>query len=122
VPCWGWGGGGSAGGHDGSGGSTTPNATIRVSETLRGRELVVTVTGPAAGKVRVSFTGRLHGRTVACGAKTMTLKHGRLTVIWMLGPRTAGHAELRVSAKLGHGPAVTSTLRRHAARHAVSRR
>ena len=49
-------------------------------ETLRGRELVVHVSGPASGKVRVGFTGRLRGRTVASGAKTVALKHGRLTV------------------------------------------
>jgi hypothetical protein len=44
------------------------------------------------------------------------LKHGRLTVTFKLGPRTAAHALIRVSAKLDHELAVTSTLRRHAAR------
>ena len=91
--------------------ATTP--TIHVSETLRGRELVVHVSGPASGVVRVGFIGRLRGRTVASGAKTVALRHGRLTVMFKLGPRTAAHALIRVSAKLDHELAVTSTLRRH---------
>jgi hypothetical protein len=107
------GGGGSGGsGSGGSHGASTPQATIHVSETLRGRELVVHVSGPASGTVRVGFTGRLRGRTVASGAKTVALRHGRLTVMFKLGPRAAAHALIRVSAKLDHELAVTSTLRR----------
>ncbi len=104
------------GSSDGSGGGhgTTSKATIRVSETLRGRELVVHVSGPATGRVRVSFTGRLRGHTVASAAKTIVLKRGKLTAIFKLGPRTAAHALIRVSAKRDHELAVTSTLRRHA--------
>jgi hypothetical protein len=49
-------------------------------------------------------------------AKTVALKRGKLTAIFKLGPRTAAHALIRVSAKLDHELAVTSTLRRHAAR------
>jgi hypothetical protein len=94
----------------GAGHSST--TMIHVTETLRGRELVVHVTGPASGKVRVSFTGRLRGRTVASGAKTLALKRGRLTATFKLGPRTAAHALIRVSAKLDHERAVTSTLHR----------
>jgi hypothetical protein len=56
----------------------------------------------------------LRGRIVASGAKTVTLKHGHLTAIFKLGPRTATHALIRVSAKLDHESAVTSTLHRHA--------
>ena len=80
--------GGSGPGHSAT--ATTP--TIHVAETLRGRELVVHVSGPATGTVRVGFIGRLRGRTVASGAKTVALKHGRLTAIFKLGPRTAAHA------------------------------
>ena len=101
--------GGSGAGHSAT--ATTP--TIHVTETLRGRELVVHVSGPASGTVRVGFIGRLRGRTVASGAKTVALKHGRLTVVFRLGPRTAAHALISVSAKLDHELAVTSTLRRH---------
>ena len=101
--------GGSGAGH--SAAATTP--TIHVTETLRGRELVVHVSGPASGTVRVGFIARLQRRTVASGAKTVALKHGRLTVVFRLGPRTAAHALIRVSAKLDHELAVTSTLRRH---------
>jgi hypothetical protein len=103
-------------GSSGGGHGTTPKATIRVSETLRGRELVVHVSGPATGRVRVSFKGRLRGRTVASAAKTIALKRGKLTAIFKLGPRTAAHALIRVSAKLDHELAVTSILRRHAVR------
>ena len=100
--------GGSGTGHSAT--ATTP--TIHVTETLRGRELVVHVSGAASGKVRVGFTGRLRGRTVASGARTVALKRRRLTVMFRLGPRTAAHALIRVSAKFDHELAVTSTLHR----------
>ena len=103
-------------GNSGGGHGTTPKATIRVSEALRGRELVVHVSGPATGRVRVSFTGRLRGRTVASAAKTIALKRGKLTAIFKLGPRTAARALIRVSANLDHELAATSTLHRHASR------
>lgn len=99
--------GGSGSEHSG----TAPK--IHVTETLRGRELIVHVTGPANGRVRVGFTGRLRGRIVASAAKTVALRHGRLTVRFRLGPRTAAHALIRVSAKLDHETVVTSTLHRH---------
>jgi Big-like domain-containing protein len=122
VPAGSSGGGGSggsgSGGSGGSGGSSTPKATIHVSETLHGRDLVVHVSGPATGEVRVSFTGLLGGRTVAWGAKTVALKHGRLTATFKLGPRTAAHATIHVISKLDHQLAVTSTLHRHASHHA----
>jgi len=96
--------------------SPAPTATIHVSETLRGRVLVVHVRGPATGTVRVSFVGRLGGRISAWGAKTVSLQHGRLAVTFKLGPRTAVSALLRISAKFDHQPAVTSTLHRDATR------
>jgi hypothetical protein len=108
--------GGGSGGGGSSGGSPSSKATVRVTEALHGRELVVHVSGSATGKVRVSFTGRLGGRTVASGAKTVALKRGTLTATFKLGPRTAAHATIRVSAKLDHQLAVTSTLHRPAAR------
>jgi Bacterial Ig-like domain len=118
------GGSGSPPGNSGPGtgpgtstGPPTPKATIRVSETLHGRELVVHISGPASGRVRVTFTGRLGRRTVASCARTFVLKHGRLTAGFRLGPRTAAHATIRVSAQLDHEPAVTSTLRRRASKH-----
>jgi hypothetical protein len=70
----------------------------------------------------VGFTGRLRGRTVASTAKTVALKRGRLTVVFKLGPRTAAHALIRVSAKLDHELAVTSTLRRSTSRHSKPKR
>jgi len=95
-------------------GSSAATATIHLRETLRGRALVVHVTGPATGAVRVSFTGRLGHRTVAQGAKTAALKHGRLALTFDLGPRTAAYAVIRVSARLDHHLAVETTLHRHA--------
>jgi len=101
--------GGSGAGHSAT--ATTPK--VHVTETLHGRELVVHVTGPASGRVRVGFTGRLNGRIVVSGARTVSLKRGRLTATFRLGPRTAARALIRVSAKLDHEAAVTSTLDRH---------
>lgn len=109
------------GNETGSRGSGTPpgipsasKVTIHISASLHKRDLVVHVRGPATGKVRVRFTGRLRGRTVALGVKTVALKRGRLTAIFKLGPRTATHASIRVTATLGHGGTVTETLsRRH---------
>jgi hypothetical protein len=108
----------SPSGPGGSGPGTGPGTkpTIRVTEALRGRELVVHVSGPASGTVRVGFIGRLRGRTVASGAKTVALRYGRLTLMFRLGPRTAAHALIRVSAKLDHELAVTSTLHRRVPR------
>jgi hypothetical protein len=51
-------------------------------------------------------------RRFTSGAKTFSLKHGRLTATFRLGPRTAAHALIRVSAKLDHKTAVTSTMHR----------
>lgn len=91
-------------------------ATIHISETLHGRELVVHVSGSGNGNVRVGFTGRLRGRTVASGTKIVALKRGRLTAIFKLGPRTTAHATIRVSAMLDHQMTISSTLRRHVTR------
>jgi hypothetical protein len=113
---------GGSGSGTGTGHSAGTKPTIRVTETLRGHELVVHVSGPASGKVRVGFTGRLRGRTIASTAKTITLKRGRLTVVFKLGPRTAAHALIRVSAKLDHELAVTSTLRRSTSHHSKPKR
>jgi hypothetical protein len=100
--------GGSGSGH----GTTATTPKIHVTETLRGRKLIVHVVGPASGRVRVGFTGRLQGRIVASAAKSGVLKHRCLTVTFKLGPRTAAHALIRVSAKFDHDATVTSTLHR----------
>jgi hypothetical protein len=99
-------------GGPGPGHTTTGTPRIHVTEALQGRELIVHVSGPASGKVRVGFTGRLKGKLVVSAAKTVALKRGRLTVTFTLGPRTAAHALVRISARLDHDAAVTSTLHR----------
>jgi hypothetical protein len=95
-----------------TGGVAPGKAMIHLSETLHGHELVVHVSGPTTGVVRVGFTARLEGRAVASGARTIALKHGKLRAIFKLGPRTAAHATIRVSAQLGDHLAVSSTLHR----------
>jgi hypothetical protein len=93
-------------------GPPKPKHALHVSVSLHGRKLVVHVTGPATGRVRVGFTGRLAGLTVASRARIFVLKHGHLTAVFRLGPRTAAHATIRVSAQRDHQPAVMNTLRR----------
>ncbi len=102
----------SAPGSGGPGPGTTGTPKIRVTETLHGRELIVHVSGPGSGRVRVGFTGKLKGKLVASAAKAGALKHGRLTLMFRLGPRTAAQGLIRVSARLDHEAAVTSTLHR----------
>jgi len=105
-------GGLGSGGSGGSGIAPPPKAAVHVTEAIHGRELVVHVSGPATGSVRVSFTGRYRGRPIASGAKTVVLKHGRLTATFKLSVRAAAHATIRVSARPFHGLAVTSILHR----------
>lgn len=103
---------GGSGGKGSHGGGFSSKAMIYLSETLRRRELLVHVMGPATGTVRVRFTGRLAGRTVASGVKVATLKHRKLTVRFWLGPRAAADAAIQVRATLDRDVTVTSTLHR----------
>ncbi len=93
-------------------GPTTTKPKLHITETLHRSELIVHVSGPPTGRVRVSFTGRLKGKITARGAKTALLKHRRLTVRFKLRRRVAAHALIRISARLDHKAAATSTLRR----------
>jgi hypothetical protein len=96
----------------GTGHSTTSTPTIHVSGTVHHRQLILHVTGPVNGRVRVSFTGRLRGKIIAFAAKTTTLKRGHLTTIFRIGPQTAARALIRVTAKLGYAHGVTTTAHR----------
>lgn len=96
----------------GSNSIATSRPAIRLSETLRGRHLIVHVSGPSTGRVRVSYTGRLQDHTIAAETKVALLKHGKLTIIFKLGPHTAAHATIRVTAQLNHHPPITRVLRR----------
>jgi hypothetical protein len=91
----------------------TASSSVHVSESLKGRKLIVRVRARASGGVHIGFTGKIHGHIVASGSRTIALRHGSLTAIFKLGPRTAASGLIRVSARLDHGRAVTSTLRRH---------
>lgn len=110
----------SGGGPPGDSDSSTPSGshaprktTIHVTEALHGRELVVRVSGPATGRVRVSYAGRYRGRTIAFAAKIVTLAGGHVTVTFKLTVLAAGHARIRVNV-ISHEAGATSTLlRRH---------
>jgi hypothetical protein len=101
-------------------GTPLAKATIHISETLCGRELIVHVSGPTTGTVRVGFAGQLGGRTVAAGRKTLALKRGKLTTSFKLGTRTAAHATIRLSAQLSHQAVLKSILNRQGARSHAS--
>lgn len=94
-------------------GASPAKAKIHLSETLRGRELIVHVSGPATGSVRVNYVSRYKGRTIASSAKALTLKDGRLTVAFRLTAHAANRSAIKVSARLNHDAVVTSTLDRH---------
>jgi hypothetical protein len=98
--------------------STKPKTTARITTTLHGRKLTVHVSTPASGKVRISFTDKLAGRTltgrtVASGTKTVTLKHGKATATFTLPRVAAAQTVIRVSAKINQGAVITSTVQRH---------
>jgi hypothetical protein len=95
-----------------AGAAGTASTRVHLSESLSGRKLIVRVSASASGKVRVGFVGKLHGRTVASGARTTALRKGGATAIFKLGPRTAAHALIRVNARLNYGQVVRSTLKR----------
>jgi hypothetical protein len=115
-------GGSNPGGGGSTGGSASTKKMLDVTATLHDRQLAVHVSGPATGQVRVSYNGSYHGKTIAYGAKTLTLKHGQLTTTFKLSARAAAQATIRVGAKLNHEPAVTRTLQRHARHHSRSKR
>jgi hypothetical protein len=83
---------------------------IYLTATVRGQVLAVHVTGPPNGKVRVNVTGTIGRNTILFARKTAALNHGRLSVTFRLGRRTAAHALLRVRASL-NGTMVARTLR-----------
>jgi hypothetical protein len=76
------------------------------------------VTGPSQGTIHIHYTGRYRGKLIASGSKERSLRHGRLRVTFKLSRLAAAHATISVSvsARLGHGAVVTSTLRRRSRR------
>jgi hypothetical protein len=108
-------GGGPGSSGSGGGSSTVPKAKLQITESLHGRKLTVRVTGPpTGGQVYVRYTGRFHGKLIAAAAKKVMLRHGKLTVTFILPKVAAAHATIRVTALLDHSPAAASTLhRRH---------
>jgi hypothetical protein len=87
---------------------STERATIRLQATLRRRALTATITGTGNQQLKIHFTARLHNKTVATGTRTGRLVHSKLTEIFRLGPRTAAHAKITISAKLGSQPLVST--------------
>jgi hypothetical protein len=96
-----------------SSGNTLPNIPIHVTEKLRGRRLVVSVTGPSNGLLRIVVTGRYRGRTVIL-ERTVSRIHARLTAIFGLPDKIARHAKITVTVILEHQKPVSSTLCRRA--------
>ncbi len=105
-------GGDSSISHSSGSSSTAPKSKLHVTETIYHNKLTVHVTGPPNGTVKVSYAAHYHGKMLARRSKKATLRHGTLTVTFML-PTVAVHATILVSAQLGHTPTVTSTLRSH---------
>ena len=83
---------------------------LKVTVSLHKRKLLIRVTGPTSGKVRVSYTCSFQGKTIATGTAIVALKHKRLTATFKL-PVRAARSTIRVSAKLNGEPAVSNTLR-----------
>ena len=96
----------------GSNGSTVPTSKLHITETMRHRKLIVRVTGPPSGLVKVHYTASYRGKAIATRSKTTNLRHGKLTVIFTLSVRAAAHAAILVNAQLGHNPPAISTLHR----------
>ena len=79
---------------------------------MRHHKLMVRVTGPVSGLVKVHYTASYRGKVIATRSKTTNLRHDKLTVIFTLSTRAAAHATIRVRAQLGHNPPAISTLHR----------
>ncbi len=97
---------GSSGGH----GTDGSKPKLHLGETLHRRRLIVHLSGPRTGRVRVSYTARYHARQLAHGTKTVSLKNGRQTTSFKLPAAAALHATIRITARLAGVAAVTSTL------------
>ncbi len=91
--------------------STAPKSKLHIVEALRHRKLIVRVTGPMSGLVKVHYTARYRGKVIAARSKTTNLRHGKLTVIFTLSVRAAARTTIRVSAHLSHYPPAVSTPR-----------
>lgn len=92
--------------------ATGTGPAVHLSARLHRQDLIVRVSGPSTGPVHISYTAHLHGHRVASDARTVPLKHGRLTTVFKLGLRTAAHATITVSARLDHRRSITLVVRR----------
>jgi hypothetical protein len=99
-----------------SSGTSSHKVSIRVTELLRGRRLIVHVRGPASGSVRVTQTCRYPGRVIASGSKIGSLRDETPSVTFKLSPRAVARGTIRVSASIGDRTVVTSMLRRQRVR------
>lgn len=106
------GGGAWSGGSGGNGGGPPPKATVRVKGLLHRRKLLVRATGPATGKVRLTYTARYHHKVLAHGSKALVFEHGYAVATFTLSYRAAADATIRVTATLESHKPVSSTLPR----------
>lgn len=116
-------GGGERGGEPGkSGGSGKPKESggqglagkqpsLHISDRLNGDKLIVRVSGHN-GRVRVSYIARRGHRRIAGTARTGSLKHGHLRVVFKLSHRAA-NSTITVTAKMPNQPLATSRFHRH---------
>ena len=72
----------------------------RISAVIKGRRLRVSATLASSGRVRVSWRSKLHGRTVAHGARMVSPRKHKLAVSFTLSKR-ARHASTRVAIRSG---------------------
>jgi hypothetical protein len=94
--------------------NVTPRlAHIRVTETRHGRNLIVRVTGPPKGLVRIRLTSRIRHQIVASASKTVDLNHGKLSANFTLGPRVAREAQISIRATLGAYTSTSTLYPRH---------
>jgi hypothetical protein len=97
-------------------GAPKPKTTVRLSERLDGRRLKITVKGSGSEKVTVSYAARWHGRLLTRKQRTITLRHGEATTVFALSQAITRAATITVTAHATGEVAVTSTLKRTAAR------
>jgi hypothetical protein len=71
---------------------SSPSSTrLRMTVRLHGRRLFIWVSGPSAGRVRLSYRATLHGKTITHTTRVVTLRDGRVTTTFNL-PLTGGRA------------------------------
>jgi hypothetical protein len=72
----------------------------------------VTVNGGDDKKIKVSYTARWRGRLLTHEQRTIALRHGAATTVFVLSQTAARTAKITVTARANGQAAVSSTLKR----------